>query len=523
MKDADTRRTAIRTRCGLAARMALALACIIAGLQLHGLTAVSMAAAQTGETIAIVVQPRLCPPGYTGAAFPADCTDTPDPTDVNLSIWWGKTGGEGPGRHFVETTPERGGVSALIPLPSGESTTVVVDNRFSQTENPPIGGAVCTDDAGSVREGPSFDDYGALFIEVASPAEIVCDIYLVPAATAGNGESTEGSADSGEVTEGSPGASLSAEGDAAAESAIALSELEAAAGFDQLYNQMHPEARATIPRAAVVGWFADEYAPQQPGIITEITGVRFLDWTWPVSGKTYPQTAEMSFVQPFGPAGEETLVEGTVRLVEINGDWAWFFGRDAGFVAEQIATYAPDFTPLGDGQIGDAPPWGIGTVATPDLTLDQVVAVMPHEIAGHELHDDPLHNGIPGVYPFATESMHYVYEQPSGDADMSVVVNITSLPADMTAAEALPQIEAEGFSEQAITGDPPPFAVTQSDYVADTAYLLAVEETDLFGSRLLFIWGPRDGHTIITLWAPDDVELELAVDAIDAALAANAP
>ncbi|MGH2561666.1 MAG: hypothetical protein ACRDJH_21585 [Thermomicrobiales bacterium] len=512
MKDADMRRTAhlkTGTRGGFAARMALALACIVAGLQLHGLTAVGMAAAQTGDTIELVVQPWLCPPAYAGGNFPTDCTGTPDAADVNLSVWWGKTGGEGPGRHFVETTPASGGgVSALIPLPAGESTTVLVDNRFSQTENPPIRGAVCT---GGILEGPSFDDYGALFMEVASPADIVCDIYLVPASGAQDGE----------VAEGSPDASLTAEEEAVEETAIALSELEAAGDFDQLYNQMHPEARALVPRAAVVGWFEDEYGPQQPGVITEVTGVDFVDWTWPVTGQTYPDTAEVSFVQPFGSAGENA-VEGTVRLVEVNGAWTWFFGRDAGFVEAQIATYAPDFVPLGDGNIGDAPPWGIGTVATPDLTLDQVVAAMPTEIAGHVLSDDPMHNGIPGVYPFASESMHYVYELPEGSAATSVVVNITTLPADMTAAEALPQIEAEGFSEQAITGDPPPFEVTQSDDAAEAAYFLAVETTEGVGSRPLFVWGPRDGHTIITVWAPDDVELELAVDAIVAALSVNA-
>lgn len=495
---------------GGVARLALAVALLIAGLS--GLTAVATAAAQSAATIALTVQPWLCPAGYEGATFAADCTATPAAADVNLSVWWGNTGGEGPGRHFADTTPtSAGGVSAQIPLPAGETTTVVVDNRFSQVENPPIRGAVCTSDGGGVREGPTFDDYGALFIEAASPARIVCDIYLVPD---GDGHTPI------EAPAASPDAALTGEEQAAAETAIALSELEASGNYDRLYNRMHPEARAIIPRAAVVGWFHDEYAPQQPGVITEVTGVRFLDWTWPVTGTTYAHTAEVSYLQPFGPAGGAP-VAGTVRLVAIAGDWAWFFGRDAGFVEQQSATYAPAFAPLGDGEIGEAAPWNIAQAVPPDLTLDQVVAAMPDTFAGYELAQEPAPNDIPGVYPFAVASMHYTFEQPGNDANANVVVNVTALPAVMTAAAALPQIEAEGYAEQAITGDPPPFAVTKSDYAAEAAHLLATEETEAFGSRVLFVWGPRDGHTIISIWAPDDVEMELAVDAIVAALAAH--
>jgi hypothetical protein len=496
----------------VAARLALALACVIAGLS--GLSAAGMVEAQAEGRIEIVIHSWLCPAGYAGADFATDCTGTPDAADVNLSVWWGKTGGEGPGRHFAETTPTSdGAVAASIPLPAGESTTVLVDNRFSQTENPPIGGAVCSDldNAGQTLDGLAFDDYGALSFEAASPADLVCDIYLVPD-SAGQVPI--------EAREGSPGAVLNAEEQTTADTAIALSELEAAGNFDALYNQMHPEARAIVPRAAVVGWFTDQYAPQQPGVIAEVTGVEFVDWTWPVTGKTYPHTAEVSYVQPFGPDGEE-MVEGTVRLVEVNDEWAWFFGRDAAFVDEQIAAYAPDFVPLGDGQIGDPAPWGIATAAAPDLSLDQVVAAMPTEFAGYELSEDPQHNNIPGVYSFATESMHYVYDLPAGDASASVAVNVTALPADLTVADALPRIEAEGFAEQAITGDPPPFEVTELDYAAEAAYLIATEESEQAGPRSLFVWGPRDGHTIVTVWAPDDVELELAVDAIVAALAGD--
>lgn len=123
----------------------------------------------------------------------------------------------------------------------------------------------------------------------------------------------------------------------AARVAVELSALEAAGDFNMLYDRIHPDARAEVPRAAAVGWFQDDYAPRGPGVAT-VTGVRFVSWTWAVTGVTYPSTAEVSFVQPFasGP------VEDVVRLVQDhNGEWRWFFGRSREFVNEQIAKYVP--------------------------------------------------------------------------------------------------------------------------------------------------------------------------------------
>jgi hypothetical protein len=67
--------------------------------------------------------------------------------------------------------------------------------------------------------------------------------------------------------------------------------------------------------------------------------VRFVEWTWPVTGKTYPITAEVSFRQPFANG---TVAEEVVRLVQdANGEWRWFFGRSREFVDEQIARHVP--------------------------------------------------------------------------------------------------------------------------------------------------------------------------------------
>lgn len=126
--------------------------------------------------------------------------------------------------------------------------------------------------------------------------------------------------------------------DAAARVAVELSALEASGDFNTLYDRIHPDARAVVPRAAAVGWFQNEFAPRGPGVST-VTGVRFVAWTWGVTGVTYSYTAEVSFIQPFANG---TVVEDVVRLVQDrNGEWRWFFGRNRAFVEAQIARYVP--------------------------------------------------------------------------------------------------------------------------------------------------------------------------------------
>jgi len=114
-----------------------------------------------------------------------------------------------------------------------------------------------------------------------------------------------------------------------------LSILESQGKWDALYDEMHPDAQAIIPRSAVVGWYANEYGPLGPGYIT-VTNVAYVSWTWEVTGKTYPETAEISFTQPFANGD---VVTDVVRLVWTGERWSWFFGRNMDFVQEQIAKY----------------------------------------------------------------------------------------------------------------------------------------------------------------------------------------
>lgn len=138
----------------------------------------------------------------------------------------------------------------------------------------------------------------------------------------------------------SPVATSASDTQDAADMAFYLSELEVNGQFNALYDLIHPDAHAIIPRAAVVGWYQNEFAPRGASPAT-ITDVRFITWTWAVTGVTYRRTAEVSFVQTFWDGGANTVLEDVVRLVKSDGAWRWFFGRSREFVEEQIALYVP--------------------------------------------------------------------------------------------------------------------------------------------------------------------------------------
>lgn len=155
-------------------------------------------------------------------------------------------------------------------------------------------------------------------------------LLLIVAATVGSGAGIEVSS-----------AQTSFDAQNAADAAYLYSYLESIGDYNTEYDYIHPDARAVIPRAAVTGWFMDNYWPRQPQP-ARITDVRFVSWTWSVTGVTYPYTAEVSFTQVFWDGGANTVVNDVVRLVQDrNGVWRWFFGRSREFVNEVIAWYVP--------------------------------------------------------------------------------------------------------------------------------------------------------------------------------------
>ncbi len=130
----------------------------------------------------------------------------------------------------------------------------------------------------------------------------------------------------------------------AAEAAEELSRLEADGKYNALYDLMHPDARDAVPEAAVVGWYEQEFVGKRTDELT-VTGVRFLSWTWDVTGETYRRTASVSFVQPYWEDGVRADVPGTVHLVESAEGWGWFFGGSRAFVDSQIALYGTGSEP----------------------------------------------------------------------------------------------------------------------------------------------------------------------------------
>jgi hypothetical protein len=122
----------------------------------------------------------------------------------------------------------------------------------------------------------------------------------------------------------------------AAATAVELSRLETEGNFDALYDRMHPDARAIIPREAVVGWHVNEFAPRGPQVST-ILGVITVPWTWEVTGQIYWNTAIVLYEQRFA---DGSVDRSQVHLVKSDqGEWGWFFGRSRAWVNDQIAKY----------------------------------------------------------------------------------------------------------------------------------------------------------------------------------------
>ena len=155
------------------------------------------------------------------------------------------------------------------------------------------------------------------------------------------------------------------------EAAVSQSQLETTDNIYALYRQMHSDSRAEVPLYAVQSWYDREFLPLGPEVL-EPTGVRSVSWTWPVTGKSYPGTAEVSFTQRYA---DGSVVNDVVRLVQEDGVWRWFFGRSRAFLDEQIA--------IAEGEVFPAEPvpadgWIASIVDAGEEALDR----LPDEYPG---------------------------------------------------------------------------------------------------------------------------------------------
>lgn len=121
--------------------------------------------------------------------------------------------------------------------------------------------------------------------------------------------------------------------------------------FNAMYDYMHPDAMAIVPRAAAVGLFTEVYEAAQAGQ-AQIIGVEMVPWTWGVTGQEYPYVAKISFVQPYvDEDNQQTWLEDDMYLVNSGGEWRWFFGSTAQTVQEAIAAYGQESAPITQGDL----------------------------------------------------------------------------------------------------------------------------------------------------------------------------
>ena len=121
--------------------------------------------------------------------------------------------------------------------------------------------------------------------------------------------------------------------------------------FNAMYDFMHPDAMAVVPRAAAVGVFTETYEEAQAGQ-AQIVAVEMVPWTWGVTGTEYPYAARISFVQPFvDENNEQTWLEDDMYLVQSGGEWRWFFGSSPELVQEAIAAYGQRSAPITEGDL----------------------------------------------------------------------------------------------------------------------------------------------------------------------------
>ena len=121
--------------------------------------------------------------------------------------------------------------------------------------------------------------------------------------------------------------------------------------FNAMFDRIHPDAQAVVPRAAAVGAFEEVYGAAQAGEFT-ILGVEMVEWTWPVTGATYPNTAEVRYALPYVEDGQRKTVEAPMYLVDSGGGWRWFFGADREFVETAIERFGgASGAPLTEGNL----------------------------------------------------------------------------------------------------------------------------------------------------------------------------
>lgn len=291
--------------------------------------------------------------------------------------------------------------------------------------------------------------------------------------------------------------------DLAAASAVAqqLSVLESQGDWDDLYDQLHPDSQLTVSRETVAYWYETYFAPNGPNP-ADIAGASLVSWTWPVTGRTYPQTAEVAYTQVFDNG---TTVDEVVRLVLApDGTWRWFFGRSPEFI-QQITQEAgqnidpapiPDRTGIPPAELFAEAIASITAVA-PSCFIAAGLDALPEAIGFDSLNSNASESG--GIRP---ESVTYMpASATSGFPDL--VVNSLMLADGETPETVARKIDASRFNWEGPPGSAPPRGFV-ADLAPDSDYLITYYEeySEATGYMPVLTWGAPESNHLFTVVGP---------------------
>jgi hypothetical protein len=321
-----------------------------------------------------------------------------------------------------------------------------------------------------------------------------------------------------------PALAQSADDVEATAAAYQYSVMESQADFERLYDQMHPDAQIVIPRGAVVYWYATYFAPLGPHPAV-ITGIRFVDWTWTVNGRTYSNTAEITFQQSFD---NQAPISDVVRLVKgHDGNWHWFFGRSADFVQE-IEYEAVQAGYLRSGgtvaqEAGMSPQHLFGEA------LSALLATSPSCFVGEtSLNSLPLiiQGDARRQSGNAPSADHQMLSYISGDRwDYPVIiVNVIRLGAGESPESRVAEIEQAMANWNGPPYSSPPQGLAR-DLAPSTNYLVTYYEefTEPLGHVPALMWGVRGGSTLVGIAGPAGSAINEVVSAWAMALRSSNP
>jgi hypothetical protein len=282
-----------------------------------------------------------------------------------------------------------------------------------------------------------------------------------------------------------------------------LSRLEAIEHIPALYEfyaRMHPDAQAIVPRHVVIGWYRDTWQPMGPHEAVA-TGVRFVDWTWPVNGVTYRDVAEVAFHQTFDNAPP---VSDVVRLAFAGGEWRWFFGRDRAWVEAQIAHYN-DLAYID--QAGTVP-WGLDRVVGADPA---VIRSLPVQLGGARAEPVTDARQIPDYAARMPVAVQYRDDSyPVGYA------MATTLRPDRDVADTIDAIVWDGIQA-------PPFTLKAWNLAPANGVPFAKYEefgSEAVGNVQTVVWGAAGSRT---LWTASFVAEERLAELAAALVAVAGP